>query len=344
VKQPQSLFFFPLALFEITFNCHQGTFSQSQLAALLEMPTTQSLQANQPIVVALAPAGVKNVPLDVDSGQELIGTHNWKQASVGLAPERPEWLLGRILARRKQYGLRHRIASTIHAVMGQDLNALVTKVSATDSRYTLWSRQQVVVLLSRTFRAQELMFHGNPQETASVLFAVLGKRTQYDDFMELFLKSVAFVPGLEMDIASQPSMAFNQVQDNLHPYRACHVEIPFNNGGFAYMLVSIKNPQVTYIGQCKNLYRRFEQHNSGKGGKTTNQTLLRPWGLLSYVAGFQGQLHLQLRFENQWQNRRNLLTSMRAVSVMEQSQLGLSLLREEDWKPWDLIYVQCGQV
>ena len=73
---------------------------------------------------------------------------------------------------RLQYGFHHRIAATVHAIMGSDFNRLML-VSRTDSRYHLWKKEQAVVLLSRTFTARDLIFVGDKADTINALTSLI---------------------------------------------------------------------------------------------------------------------------------------------------------------------------
>jgi hypothetical protein len=75
-----------------------------------------------------------------------------------------------IRGQRLQYGFHHRIAATIHAVMGSEFNRLITLVSRTDSRYHLWEKEQAVVLLSRTFTARDPIFVEDKVDTINACF------------------------------------------------------------------------------------------------------------------------------------------------------------------------------
>ena len=67
---------------------------------------------------------------------------------------------GSVRGRRIQYGLRHHIGCTIHAIMGQTVESLITRVESGDKRhpYALWLASQVVVLLSRTRLGSQTYF------------------------------------------------------------------------------------------------------------------------------------------------------------------------------------------
>lgn len=49
---------------------------------------------------------------------------------------------------------------------------------------------------------------------------------------------------------------------------------------YVYVLISMINPNKTYIGITNNIFRRWIEHNSGKS-KYTNK--YRPWRLVSYI-------------------------------------------------------------
>jgi hypothetical protein len=135
-----------MAQYEITFNC-DGYYSQGQLAVLAKMPLASELEKFQPVEIFIAPEGCKSIP---DNLCTKDGFHRckWRRDFIGLCPERAETLPYSILAKRRQYGLRHRIALTIHASMGQDLPSFETSVteSGENTDFNLWDRAQVVVL------------------------------------------------------------------------------------------------------------------------------------------------------------------------------------------------------
>ena len=56
---------------------------------------------------------------------------------MGKAPERVHKIKNRIQAQRRQYGLRHRVTSTIHASMGDTLIKVAIEVSNTNGPYKL---------------------------------------------------------------------------------------------------------------------------------------------------------------------------------------------------------------
>ena len=76
--------------------------------------------------------------------------------------------------------------------------------------------------------------------------------------------------------------------------------------------MSTKNTNYVYIGSCNCLHTRFRQHNSGYGAHQTASATLRPWALLGFVSGFQGQDAIRIQFENRWINEKNNLMRSQA--------------------------------
>ena len=87
VKEPAELYFYPNAVYEITFNQNE-TFSQSQLAILLpeDLPTTADIEAFAPVSVMVAPEGTKCIPAG-NLTEQTLRSNGWVKRSVGLCPE-----------------------------------------------------------------------------------------------------------------------------------------------------------------------------------------------------------------------------------------------------------------
>ena len=257
VKEPTELLFYPGALYEISYN-KDNHFSTKQLAVLCEdrMPSIEQVKQFEPIELMVAPEGCKSVPGGNRTKAALL-QHNWRTIFIGSSPSRIHAIKGGLQAKRHQYGLRHRVASTNHSIMGQTLDKLVTSVGYL-SAYMLWEREQIVVLLSHTRFAIDIIFVGNPQETADFLAKVLLRRSQYTDFICHFLEKFQ---GSKVTI---PELDLGQ-----YPYRPKDFDIPKDDSGFVYLLLSLKDNISMYIGQTRNISRRLRQHNSGYGALQT---------------------------------------------------------------------------
>jgi predicted GIY-YIG superfamily endonuclease len=337
-KEPRLLHFFPRAVYEVTYNDPGGQFSQSQLALLMEMPSESDVDEFKPVRLLIGPDGCKTAPPDSHTADMLIA-EGWKYCWIPLTPDRPHNLRYGIQGKRKQYGLRHRISITTHAAMGQDLGALVTKVTlpTTDSRYSLWMPSQVVVLLSRTFYAKDIYFIGTPRETADGLLNALFARSQYTEYMSRVIDALtgAYV---------NPMNHVAQVVDiaRFYPFRACDLPIPTDRSGVVYIIMSLRDGKTTYIGQTKHLNKRIVQHNTMYGSQQTADPSLQPWALLAIICGFEGDRETMFRVESSWQKRRNDLTVMRGpLSPDFVCKLGEQLLQLRPYQ--GLRYIQCGR-
>ena len=281
---------------EFTYN-KDGCWSNSQMGVILDLPLQSNLDLWKPITVMLAPVGTRmlpNVPLTKASLQD----QGWKEVSVGTAPEMEHSLSRGIMAKRKQYGIRPRIAMTIHRAMGGDFGKVVTCVGTSSDGHKLWLKEQVIVLISRTHTASDLMFVGkSPEQTAQTLVELLFKVTPFSAYM-LHVVGQMCNQNLESIPVIRPLQHL--------PYNVRDAIIPTNANAFVYLLMSLKDFSSTYIGQTKCLARRMEQHNSGLGAAATANNAMRPWHCIAFVTGFdETDSGDRRKFESMWQNRRN---------------------------------------
>jgi len=296
LKEPDVLYFFAGATFEITFN-KDGSFSNSQLAYLCEeqMPTQQQLDSFASLKLMVAPEGCKTVPENCTTKQSLEA-HGWREKSIGVAPQRTQKVphSSNLFGQRKQYGLQPRVSSTIHAIMGQTLAKLVTRIMRGSGTYALWLREQIVVLLSRTRRAQDIIFVGTPSQTIDALIDILQQRSQYTMYMAHILEQLAHHDH------TPPRIDLSH-----NPYRTIDFALPVDtNAGYSYLLISTRDSSQTYIGQTINLHKRFQIHNRPcyKGTRQTGTIDLQPWAIFAFVCGFNGDQYFLLQFEKMWQN------------------------------------------
>ena len=335
VKEPQKLCFYPNATYEITFNC-ENQFSQGQIALLATMPTINEIEEFAPISIYIAPDGCKTFPSSFDSSTLL--QQGWSVRSMTKCPEHSVYLGNGVEAKRRQYGLRHRIASTIHAAMGQDLEHVVTKVTDIrgDPSYHLWEKEQVVVLLSRTNFAKDIIFVGDRTETSKALSELLTKRSQYTEYTNSMLKTLS-----SQDNHFQWLQTLNL---NLYPYRPIDFDIPSESCGFVYLLKSLSPymHQTTYIGETKNIVKRVRQHNQLRGSKSTNNPLLLPWGLVAFITGFSLNTSLvRKQFERLWKVKRDEIKNRynRCLTIEEMCKCAKLVM--ETYPTEELRYIQC---
>ena len=80
----------------------------------------------------------------------FIKKWGFKDGWIGCPPLQTIALKNFKQGNRKQYGLKYRVIGTIHSAIGDTLSHMVTEISSTQSRYSLWDKGQFIVLLSRT--------------------------------------------------------------------------------------------------------------------------------------------------------------------------------------------------
>ena len=77
--------------------------------------------------------------------------------------------------------------------------------------------------------------------------------------------------------------------------------IPTDNTGYVYCLVSVRNKDRIYIGQTECLAQRLIQHNSGAGSRSTEDIQYRPWAVGSYICGLSHLNRIErMSLERQW--------------------------------------------
>lgn len=245
LKEPKELLFFKHAVYEITFN-KENEFSHGQIAILLDLPTDDQLNNWKKINVLVAPPGIKDFVFSEYHTKEDFLANGFKEKQIGIAPERTQYLANNVQAQRKQYGLKHRVTSTIHAAMGDTLKTMATEISLLNKDYKMWDKGQLVVILSRTKRASDSIFVGDKNDTLNALKHLLLSKTQWTDHIEEVL-----------ELATINSENNNREQRILtqdeFPYRICDFSLPQCNTGFVYMIVSLRDKQTVYIRKTLSL-------------------------------------------------------------------------------------------
>ena len=92
----------------------------------------------------------------------------------------------------------------------------------------------------------------------------------------------------------------------------------------------MKHQDYTYIGECACLRTRIQQHNSGIGSVSTAPVHKRPFAILSFVCGFDGEKQLRMHVENQWKVERDRLISRGVNDIHEWSQCVNSVINRID--------------
>ena len=177
-KEAHRVHFFSWAVYEMMHNDPIIGFSQLQIMVLADTPMEVmelNIRAQGKIKLMLAPEGCKGVPEGLACTGDLLA-HGWKVIYVGLSGKPCLYSMAHsVTARCLQYGFCHHIASTIHGAMGCDVDELVTSISSIDPKYCLWEKEQVIVLVSHTFFAVDLIFVGSPNDMIATLTNLIQK-------------------------------------------------------------------------------------------------------------------------------------------------------------------------
>ena len=298
-KEDRKLYF-PRDLVYQTTEVRGNKYNSNQLCVLWDIPSQEDIDKFKPVSFLVSPPGTKEIPdiSQLHSAQSLLNA-GWKLTTIECTRGSSHTLKNRLRGRRKQYALRLHVTTTLHGAMGSTFAVLCSKVDKDPrSPYALWERAQAIVLLSRTKKAKDIIFAGDPDLTADAIVDVLTQTTQYFDYMRHVLK--AFLASSSEERQHDPPI----INLASHPFRPIDVELPTDTTGYCYMISSLQQPDVTYIGETSNLGRRIDQHNSGSGAIQTASLHLRKWILVCFVAGFGNNKVARKAFEKQWQHNR----------------------------------------
>ena len=299
VKEPQTLLFFKGATYLFTYNA-EGKFSQSQVGLLFDLPSKYDTLLFKKIPILVAPPGVKCVTFDSEKNKAFYINQGWQMHYVCTAPERTISVQANLKGQRKQYGLKPHVTSTVHSSMGDTLDSIATEISTHDANFRLWDKAQIIVLLSRTKFAKDIIFVGDVSNTIKAICNLIQMHSQWEEYMETVLSLVC--------INNNP-VSLIHFNYRHYPFEIKDVPLPVCNTGFVYMLISTKDHDKNYIGQTFKLGQRLYQHNSGFGAIFTSDVKFRPWFLFSYVCGFNNNRRFMFLFESKWQQKRNRMVN-----------------------------------
>jgi hypothetical protein len=236
---------------------------------------------------------VDSVP-DFPAEEKDLVSKGWEKVILDVEP-RKVYNVGRdgTTAYRQQYGLKHRISVTVHSIMGSTVRYLVSQVLDRKGD-GLWEASMVVVLLSRTRRAQDMYFVGPKMQTINSLWMTLVGGGRYSEATDTILES----------LLSRTAINISQIMEVRGSFRFVPVEIMLPSKGefVAYLIVSLKDPRTSYTGHTQDVRKRLNQHNSlrggshGTGGVHVNAA---PWVLAAVVVGFNCR-DTARQFEGRW--------------------------------------------
>ena len=318
-KESRSIILFKGGVYEFTYN-ERGKFAQSQLCVLMNVPDVRNFVqfSYQKIELFVTPSGLKEYVYCPEHDENYLLSKGFKKVFIGCIPDRIHALQCAMKGKRRQYGIKHHVTATIHGCQGDTLHKLVTQVCSRNANFGLWDKAQVVVLLSRTRQAQDLIFVGGIESTIECLVEMIKKKSQNTDYMEKVINLLDYNKNLE-EVESM-----NVFNYEAHPYDFIHIELPDCNTGFVYFLVSLKDVRKTYIGQTYNIKKRIHDHNAGFGTSFTDE--FRPWALYALIIGFDGVRTYMMSIENSWQYMCNIASRQGMTNPKDLVRSGLPLV------------------
>ena len=327
IKPPGKLLFFRGAVYECTYNHREGSFNQSQIALLYDLPTQDCIDSWKSVKVLIAPPALKDVEFNMELPKQHYLDNGFVEVDIEPCPERPISITRNLQAQRKQYGLKHRVTGTIHSAMGDTYESMATMISTTDKNFSLWDKGQLIVIISRTRDPKKTIFVGNKGDTLAAFKHLLLKRTQWTDFMEHILEviTVNTTVGVPM-VTADPEE---------YPFQVCDIELPQCQTGFVYMLSSLRKRDYIYIGTSNCLRTRIVQHNSGYGSRSTEDYRLRPFfAMMAYICGFGGDRDYMYSIEAKWKRRREQLRREGNDDPRDWARCGEDVIRAETNDPF----------
>ena len=188
------------------------------------MPLQDDLDNWKKIYILIAPASMKEVKYDPSKSKQYYLSLGFKEVLIGTAPERIYNIDYFTHAKRKQYGLKHYYALTIHSAMGDTLPKMAAEISYSDPKYKLWDKGQLIVILSRTRSAKDTIFVGSKLDTLKCFKYLLTKKTQWTNHIEQILDIVT----INSSESIFQSRTFIQ---NSFPFRIKDIELPQTRTG-----------------------------------------------------------------------------------------------------------------
>ena len=299
-KENHTLYFEIGLIYQCTYN--DSIKSSTQKALLFDLPDQQELDNFRPIKILLAPPGCKEVRFITDATKQYYFDKGFIETTASCNTRTKIYNLpGNMQGQRKQYGLNHYVAGTIHSAMGDTLPSVATSLSKSDNNYSMWDKGQLLVILSRTKLAKDTILVGNKEDTLDALEDLLKTRTQWTQYMEQILKIITTNPNSIEDIDANEAYE-GGLDQSFFPYRICDISLPPDNSGYVYMLISTRKQDFVYIGKTLDLNTRLRSHNSGHGSRTSQPLHLRPYSFFAYICGFNGNESLMYYIEQKWKN------------------------------------------
>ena len=266
---PKNILLYHGALMRFTANLKQIRARQGQFCILLEIPSDFTTQ----LEVLVAPPGCR-YPSSFDKAS-LIQC-GWRKAIVSKTYT-PVINNQTTFLRRDFFPLKNYVASTIHKCLGDTFPKIITKISLTDCNYEIWEKEQLLVLLSRVRKMEEITFVGNKVDIENTLTTAIQKKSCWSEFINNFLSKISCSQG------SHSSTTLDVLSTQFQPLNIVLLE---GETGFVYLLLSTKIPIFFYFGETVDIRKRLREHNTGYGPIATSPIERRPFAVYAFITGF----------------------------------------------------------
>ena len=283
---PRKLILYKEALLRFTANITHIQARQGQLCVLLQVPNEMSTT----VEVWIAPAGCRSV---TDFNEALLTRTGWRKADVTKVYT-PVMTNQNKFLRRFFFPLKNYVASTIHKCLGDTFPKIITKISLSENNYKIWEKEQLLVLMSRVSKLDDITLVGNKEDLILTIAAVLQKESCWSKFINELLEK------LVSPSSPQDTHTLNLQTTDFVPW---NVLLPRDSTGFVYLLISTKISNCFYIGECLDLRLELKSCNCGNGAEQTRPIERRPWAIIGFVTGFNTE-HYTSNF-----NQRKILKS-----------------------------------
>ena len=123
LEEPSELVFFAGGIYECTINNSNGSYNQSQLTFMLDIPSQDTVDRFYYIPLWIAPAGTQIIDIhqqNLPMRHQLI-TLGWNEVSIGCSPERLVLARGALQAKMIKYSIKRIGEITINKSQGETL-------------------------------------------------------------------------------------------------------------------------------------------------------------------------------------------------------------------------------
>ena len=319
VKEPSVLTIYEGAIFE--FTCNSNDFTQSQICIVITLPSAEDIANGKKFVVWVGRPGQREIVYDRSWTPEDMVRMGYKKAYAFLVPQRIIYCGRYVQCYRIQYCVKPRYTSTIHAAMGETLNRVAMQVNLNTRDFKLWDKAQVIVALSRTKLGKNIIFVGDKSATLKGLTDLIKRTSQWTDYMEEILDLVT------INVSDDRPRYLTQKS---YPFRIMDQALPMSKTGYVYFILSTKFFDYTYIGMTKSIRRRLREHNTGYRSTQSTPIHLRPYALVAYICGFDGDRGLMRHLESKWQLKREELCANGINDWKEWARSGIEVIDEFD--------------